>query len=90
MPPRATPGYYPEFNTLSQEAFWDEATRTVVLNRVQNTPPIRFFSADEARLMTAICDRLLPQDDRDEEHKIPIINIIDDRLFTGRIDGYRF
>lgn len=90
MPPRATPGYYPEFNTLSQEAFWDEATRTVVLNRVQNTPPIRFFSADEARLMTAICDCVLPQDDRDEGHKIPIINTIDDRLFTGRIDGYRF
>ncbi len=89
-PPRATPGYYPEFNTLSQQAFWDEATRTVVLDRVQNTPPIRFFSADEARLMTAVCDRLIPQDDRDAAHKIPIVNTIDDRLFSGRIDGYRF
>jgi gluconate 2-dehydrogenase subunit 3-like protein len=90
MPPRATPGYYPEFNTLSQQAFWDEATRNVVLNRVQHTPPIRFFSADEARLMAALCDRLLPQDDRDAGHKIPIVNVIDERLFTGRIDGYRY
>jgi hypothetical protein len=90
MPPRATPGYYPEFNTLSQQAFWDEATRNVVLNRVQHTPPIRFFSADEARLMAALCDRLLPQDDRDAVHKIPIVNVIDERLYSGRIDGYRF
>jgi hypothetical protein len=90
MPPRATPGYYPAFDTLSQQAFWDEATRNVVLNRVQHTPPIRFFSADEARLMAALCDRLLPQDDRDAGHKIPIVNVIDERLFTGRIDGYRY
>ena len=90
MPPRAQPGYYPEFNTLSQQAFWDEATRKVVLDRVQHVPPIRFFNPDEARVMAALCDRLLPQDDRDAAHKIPIVNIIDDRLFTGRIDGYRF
>lgn len=90
IPPRPQPGYYPEFNTLSQQAFWDDATRTVVLNRVQHTPPIRFFSADEARVMAALCDRLLPQDDRDAGHKIPIVNVIDERLFTGRIDGYRY
>lgn len=40
--------------------------------------------------MQAVCDRLLPQDDRDEGHKIPVINYIDDRLYNRRIDGYRF
>jgi hypothetical protein len=90
MPPQAQPGYYPGFDTLSQQEFWDEATRSVVLDRVHNVPPIRFFTAEEARLLEAVCDRLLPQDDRDDAHKIPIVPVIDDRLSTGRIDGYRY
>lgn len=90
MPPVAQPGYYPGYHTLDQQAFWDEATRNVVLDRVYNVPPIRFFSPREARLMQAICARILPQDDRDEEHKIPIVNVIDKRLATKHIHGYRY
>jgi len=90
LPTRAQPGYYPGFHTLSQQTYWDEATRRVVLDRVENPPPIRFFTAEEVRLMQAVCDRLLPQDDRDTEHQIPVVNYIDDRLFNRRIDGYRF
>ena len=89
-PPRAQPGYYPGFSTLAQQAFWDDATRRVVLARVNDIPPIRFFSADEARLLEAVCARLLPQDDRDGAHRIPIVPSIDERLYAGRIDGYRF
>jgi len=88
--PVAQLGYYPGFSTLSQQAFWDEATRQTVLDRVEHVPPIRFFTPEEARLMKAVCDRLIPQDDRDESHKIPIVERIDDRLSSGRIDGYRF
>ncbi len=40
--------------------------------------------------MTAVCERILPQDDRDELHKIPIVNAIDERLFENRLDGYRY
>lgn len=40
--------------------------------------------------MKTLCDRLLPQDDRDDDHKIPIVNFIDERLYEGRIDGYRY
>lgn len=90
MPPSDHPGYYPHFSTLSQQNFWDEATRDVVLDRVNNVPPIRFFTPDEATLMQAVCDRILPQDDRDDAHKIPVLNYIDERLHSGRIDGYRF
>ncbi len=90
LPSRAQPGYYPGFQTLSQQAFWDEATRKVVLARVEQVPPIRFFTPDEAELMQAVCDRLLPQDDRDDTHKIPVVNYLDERLYSGRIDGYRF
>lgn len=90
LPPRAQPGYYPGFNTLSQQQYWDEATRAVVLNRVQYTPPIRFFMDAEVPLMQAIIDRIMPQDDRDDGHKIPIVPFIDERLHEGRIDGYRY
>ncbi|HEU0002617.1 MAG TPA: gluconate 2-dehydrogenase subunit 3 family protein [Ktedonobacteraceae bacterium] len=88
--PSAQPGYYPGFHTLDQQAYWDEATRKVVQARVEQIPPIRFFSAEQARLMQAMCDRLMPQDDRDEAHKIAIVNYIDNRLYNRNIDGYRF
>ena len=40
--------------------------------------------------MTAVCNRILPQDDRTPERRIPIVNYIDDRLFENRIEGYRY
>ncbi len=90
QPPRAQPGYYPGYNVLSQQEFWDEATRTEVLDRVNHVPPIRFFTPEEAALMQAVIDRVLPQDDRDDAHKIPILPYLDERLYTKRIDGYRY
>lgn len=44
MEPKAQPGYYPGYSTLSQNEYWDAATRKVVLERVQKVSPIRFFS----------------------------------------------
>lgn len=88
--PTNQPGYYPGYSTLSQQAFWDEATRNLVLNRVNNVPPIRFFSSEQAELMQAVCDRLLPQDDRAEAHKIPVVNYIDARLHENKLNGYQY
>lgn len=88
--PMAQPGYYPGFSTLGQQKFWDAKTREVILDRVNNIPEIRFFSPQEARLLEAICDRVLPQDDRDEAHKIPIVPQIDKRLYENTHDGYRY
>lgn len=90
LPPRAQPGYYPGFSTMSQQSFWDEATRAVVVKRVEDPPPLRFFSAEEIPLLRAVCDRIVPQDDRDDAHKIPLINGIDERLYQNRGDGYRY
>jgi hypothetical protein len=90
LPPKVQPGYYPGFSTLAQQKFWDEATREVVLARVRDIPPIRFFTPEEATLMHAILARVMPQDDRDDEHKIPILPAIDQRLHSGRIEGYRY
>lgn len=90
IPPRQQPGYYPNYHTLSQRKYWDAATRQVVEDRVYNVPKIRFFNEIELLTMTAVADRIMPQDDRLPEFRIPIVNYIDDRLFENRIDGYRF
>jgi hypothetical protein len=84
------PGYYPGFSTLAQQSFWDEATRRVVLARVEEPPSIQFFSPEELPVITAVLDRLIPQDDRDAAHRIPVVNYIDGRLHANRIDGYRY
>jgi hypothetical protein len=90
LPPRAQPGYYPGFSTLEQRAFWDDATRRTIERRVDDVPAIRFFSPAEAALLTAVVARVLPQDDRDPAHRVPIVPFIDDRLQRGRTDGYRY
>jgi hypothetical protein len=90
LAPREQPGYYPGYHTLSQQDYWDEATRTVVLDRVNHVPPLRFFSPEEARLMQAVVDRILPQDDRLAAKRVPILNSIDKRLHDDVQDGYRF
>lgn len=84
------PGYYPGYSTLGQQKFWDAKTRQVVLDRVNKVPPIRFFTPGQASLMRAVCDHVLPQDDRDQAYKIPIVPQIDKRLYENRLDGYRF
>ncbi len=87
---REQPGYYPGFSTLKQKRYWDAATRKVVEERVSKQKPIRFFTPDEARTMYAVVDRILPQDDRTDERRIPILPSIDERLHENRLEGYRF
>jgi Gluconate 2-dehydrogenase subunit 3 len=89
-PQMKQPGYYPGYQTLSQKKFWDATTRKVVEDRVENIPPIRFCTPEELAIITAICDRVLPQDDRLPEYRIPIVNFIDERLWKNEISGYRF
>lgn len=86
----AQPGYYPGYSTLGQRKAWDETTRKKVVERVGSQPEIRFFSPKEAALMTAIIDRLIPQDDRSDERTIPILPSIDERLYKNELNGFRY
>lgn len=90
LKPSPQPGYYRGFSTLAQQNFWDEATRDVVTARVTETPAVRFFSENEAHLLTAIIACIVPQDDRTPERQIPIIPIIDERLYKNELSGYRY
>lgn len=84
------PGYYPGYSTLSQKKNWEDATRKTVTGRVEEVPSIRFFSREEAAVLHAVIDRVMPQDDRAEGRTIPILPILDERLFKNALNGFRY
>lgn len=90
LPQTSHPGYYPGYEILSQQKYWDEATRKVVLKRVEQTPPIRYFSPEQATFWRAVFDHLLPQHDRTPEKRIPLVEQVDARLFLNKTIGYRY
>ncbi|HKP52955.1 MAG TPA: gluconate 2-dehydrogenase subunit 3 family protein [Chloroflexia bacterium] len=84
---------YPDFDVASDDKWnldWDEKTRRLVLDRVRNVPPYRFFSPEEVAVLEALCARLMPQEDRSPQQRIPIAPWIDERLYKGEGDGYRY
>jgi len=84
------PGYYLGYSTLAQQKSWDEATKAVVRERVGKIPPIRYLSREQAVLLDAVIDRVLPQDDRAEGRTIPILSILDTRLYKNSLNGFRY
>src|SRR5690348_3442489 len=81
-------GRYPDYNVLDHADHWDDVTRQVVLDRVENVPPIRFFGEREAATLTALCDHLTGQ--VGEDPKLPVLAYVDEKLFQGKLDGYRY
>lgn len=90
LSPKAQPGYYPGYSTMAQKEFWDRTTRELVENRVLHPPPIRFFSPYEEPTARAVFDRILPQDDRVPDRRVPILNYVDKKLYERKLSGYRF
>jgi hypothetical protein len=80
-------GRYPTYDVLSQTSHWDEVTRGVVVDRVENVPPIEFFTEAQARTLDAFCDVVTAQDG---EPRIAVLNYIDEKLQAGKRDGWRY
>ncbi|WP_037410723.1 gluconate 2-dehydrogenase subunit 3 family protein [Candidatus Solirubrobacter pratensis] len=80
-------GRYPDYDVLENARHWDETTREVVLARVNEVPPVRFFAPEEAEVLRLFLDVALAQD---AEPRIPVLEMVDARLFTGETDGYRY
>jgi hypothetical protein len=90
MAPRisqATGDRFPGFNVLGQAGYWDPVTAGVVLSRIGRLPDIRFFTPAEEATATALCDRLLGQDDGP---KVAIVPQVDARLAEQQTDGWRY
>jgi hypothetical protein len=83
---------YPNYNVLDKWSSpdWDDQTREVVRKRLEEIPPIRFFAKEEAQLLTAVTERILPQSDRQGASSVPIIPWIDEKLHQDKRDGYRY
>jgi hypothetical protein len=80
-------GRYPDYDVLANAGNWDGTTREAILDRVENPPPVRFFSADEARDLAAFLDVVLAQD---AEPRIPVLAMVDAKLHDGKLDGFRY
>ena len=83
---------YPNYNVLDKWASpdWDDQTRRVVRRRLEEVPPIRFFTEGEARTLAAVAERIIPQPDRSDDEKVPIVPWIDEKLYEDRRNGYRY
>jgi Gluconate 2-dehydrogenase subunit 3 len=78
---------FPGYDVLGQSNTWDTATSAVVLGRLVERKPLSFFSEDQKPVARALLDRLLAQND---EPRVPVIEMIDERLGDRRGDGYRY
>lgn len=90
LPQTQQPGYYPGYSTLAQKAFWEETTRKLVVERVTQPPPRRFFTEQQWRFWETVFEHLIPQSDRTPDCRIPLIPGLDQRLHENRTVGYRF
>jgi hypothetical protein len=80
-------GRYPDFDVLDAVDTWDDATKAVVLARLQPPGPFQFFTAAEQPALQAFCDTVLAQDD---EPRVPVAETVDEKLAAGRLDGYQY
>jgi hypothetical protein len=90
LQPTPQPGYYPGFSTMAQKAFWDQATRKLITERVEHPPCIRYFTASQANFWRTVFDHLIPQHDRRADRRIPIVEFTDDRLYRNQTIGFRY
>jgi hypothetical protein len=80
-------GRYPDYDVLEQQEHWDDVTRALILDRVNNVPEIRFFDTAELETLTVFADLFLAQD---SEPRIPVLAYLDEKLFKGELDGYQY
>jgi Gluconate 2-dehydrogenase subunit 3 len=80
-------GRYPDYDVLEQAEHWDEATRRVVLERVESLPEYRFFKDPEVATLEAFCDVVTGQD---AEPRIEVLRHVDAKLRDGRLDGWQY
>ena len=78
---------FPDYDVTGNAGNWDAATRKVVLGRLGAPSPLRFFTVDEEPALRALCDVTTAQD---AEPRVPVAEMVDEKLAAGRLDGYRY
>ncbi|WP_312017078.1 gluconate 2-dehydrogenase subunit 3 family protein [Bradyrhizobium jicamae] len=68
---------------------WNEQTRAVIDARTGIDPDFhRFCDEAEWKALRALCDQIIPQP-ADRTVKVPLAAMIDQKLYSGKGDGYR-
>ncbi|MGI8411894.1 MAG: gluconate 2-dehydrogenase subunit 3 family protein [Solirubrobacteraceae bacterium] len=80
-------GRYPDYDVMANAENWDDATRKVVTGRLRAPGPLRFFTTAEEPALRAFCDVTTGQD---VEPRVPVAEMVDDKLASGKLDGYRY
>jgi hypothetical protein len=82
---------FPTYDVLDKwdSPSWNDQTRAVIKKRLEDLPERRFLTESEWEILTAICDRLIPQPDRGNR-PVPIVPFIDEKLHKNQGDGYRY
>lgn len=85
--PGSADARFPGYDVTAQQKKWDDLTKGIVLGRLSAGGPLRFFTTEEEPTARALFDRLLAQDD---EPRVPVVEMVDERLLDKRGDGYRY
>ncbi|MDQ2726144.1 MAG: gluconate 2-dehydrogenase subunit 3 family protein [Actinomycetota bacterium] len=80
-------GRYPDYDVFDAADTWDDATAKVVNARLHLPHELRFFTAREAPTLRAFCDVCVAQD---AEPRVPVPEMVDEKLAAGRLDGYQY
>jgi hypothetical protein len=81
---------YPGYDVLSKRwsQSWNDITREVIDRRLAVPREPRFFSATEWKILTAVCDRIMPQPP--DRPPVPLAAYVDQKMASGALDGYRY
>ena len=80
-------GRYPGFDVLTQVDAWDDVTAGAVLARLSHPTGPSFFTPAEVAVAAPLLDLLLAQDG---EPRVPVLDLIDERLAVGETDGWHY
>lgn len=80
---------FPGYDVLSKRLTpsWNTKTRDVVARRLAIGGEPKFFTPDELQTAAAIAARIVPQPKA--RPPIPVSSLIDEKLHSGKSDGYR-
>ena len=81
------PSRFPGFDALDQADAWDPVTAGVVLARLGPLPPLRFFTPQQESVARPLLDLILAQH---EEPRVPVFEMVDQRLAELTTDGWRY
>ncbi|MGH9067453.1 MAG: gluconate 2-dehydrogenase subunit 3 family protein [Acidimicrobiales bacterium] len=80
-------GRYPDYDVFDAAGTWDPATAKVIRDRMEVSRELQFFSPGEQATARAFCDTAVAQD---REPRVPVVELVDDKLHNGRMDGYQY